>query len=131
MTAADTMNNAVLSWAKDTIPEIPEDTQVVVRVYANVKGIADACASNGIISHPSQVEEFVRGFTSVNSLSDFTNVGGLESVDGKIIGKCNNSISAQQLNTDHVQKRSSSTSTTTIAVTFCWVAVLAIAISVL
>jgi hypothetical protein len=87
-TAANTVNNAIFEWARNNITEVPEETKVVVRVYANVKGIAEACAKAGIVEHPSRVEEFVRGFTSSNPLSDIIDVGAAsDAVEGKIDGE--------------------------------------------
>lgn len=59
--------------------------QVVVRVYANLKGLADACTKTGLISSPAQLEEFARGFTRGKTLFDFVDVGyGKDRADGKV-----------------------------------------------
>lgn len=91
--AATTINNAIFEWARNNIAEVPEETRVVVHVYGNLKGIAEACAKNGMVDHPSRVEEFVQGFTSAHLLCDFIDVGfGKDAVEGKIHGESSNKV---------------------------------------
>lgn len=86
--AANAINNAVFEWARTNIPETPDEVQVVVRVYANVRSITDACVKAAIITHPSQMDEFILGFNSANPLFDFIDVGTAKNaVDGKVVGE--------------------------------------------
>jgi hypothetical protein len=86
--AANAINNAVLDWARINVPETPDEVKAVVRVYANVRSIADACAKAGIINYPSQLEDFVRGFTSTDPLFDFVDVGtAKDAADEKVVGE--------------------------------------------
>lgn len=67
--------------------DLPSDVKVVTRVYANLKGLGDACAKAGIIARPDIIEEFARGFTGSKQLFDFVDVGaGKDRADDKISG---------------------------------------------
>jgi hypothetical protein len=86
--AANAINNAVLDWARTNVPETPDEVKAVVRVYANVRNIADGCAKAGIITYPGQLEDFVRGFTSTDPLFDFVDVGtAKDAADEKVVGE--------------------------------------------
>ncbi len=88
-TAANAINNAVLDWAKKNVPETPDETKVVVHVYANVRDITEACFKAGTINNPSQMDNFILGFTSANPLFAFTDVGtGQNAADAKVVGEC-------------------------------------------
>ena len=87
--AAAKLHNAVIEWALSEIQECPADVKIVVRAYANVKGLGEVCTRAGIVDHPSRVEEFVRGFTCGNALFDFTDVGaGKDRAPAKIEREC-------------------------------------------
>ena len=67
---------------------MPSDIRIVVRVYANVKGLADVCTKADLITSPSMMEDFTRGFTRGKMLFDFVDVGyGKDRADGKVAGK--------------------------------------------
>jgi hypothetical protein len=117
--AANAINNAVLDWARTNIPETRDDAKVVVRVYANVRSIGDACVKAGIISHPSQLEDFVLGFNSAHPLFDFIDVGtAKDAADGKVVGEYNRLLEVCTFKTDSLQDRSSSFFTTITAATY-------------
>lgn len=70
------------------VVDCPADVKVVVRIYANLQGLATVCHRAGIVDHPGKIEEFARGFTRGKTLCDFTDVGpGKDRADGKIAGK--------------------------------------------
>ncbi|KAK3701203.1 hypothetical protein LTR37_015582 [Vermiconidia calcicola] len=82
---ASILHNAITDWAIEKVVEYPTDSKVVVRIYANLRGLADTCTRAGIVDHPAKVWEFARGFTSGKTLFDFTDVGaGKDRADGKI-----------------------------------------------
>ena len=86
--AATALYNKVKQWAIDNVTDCPTEAKIVVRTYANVKGLANACAQAGIVDSSMLVEEFVRGFTCGNQLFDFTDVGaGKDRADAKINGE--------------------------------------------
>lgn len=83
--AASHLCNRVTEWAQKNVQECPADAKVVVRIYANLHGLATVCFKAGIVDHPGKIEEFARGFTRGKTLCDFTDVGpGKDRADGKI-----------------------------------------------
>lgn len=86
--AATLLHNAVSEFASAEIQDYPEDTKIVARVYANLKGLGDTCVRAGIISSPDLLADFARGFTCGKTLFDFIDVGpGKDRADAKIIGE--------------------------------------------
>lgn len=72
--AAGLLWNAVMDhFQADT--GLPSDIRIVTRIYANVKGLGDVCKKSGILSTPSTIEDFARGFTGSKQLFDFVDVG--------------------------------------------------------
>lgn len=63
-------------------------SKIVTRVYANVKGLADACFKAGIVEKASTIADFTRGFNGSRLLFDFVDVGsGKDRADDKLIGE--------------------------------------------
>ena len=86
--AANAIKHAALDWARTNVPETPDEVKVIVRVYADVRGISNACTKAGIINHPSLLQDFVHGFTSCDPLFDFIDVGtGTDAADQKVVGE--------------------------------------------
>ena len=86
--AATVLQNAVQQWATDKVIEYPKDTKVVVRIYANLKGLADVCTKAGLVTSPNTIEDFFRGFTRGKPLFDFVDVGyGKDRADLKVSGR--------------------------------------------
>lgn len=84
--AAWLLKDAIKKWALQHDPELPSDYRIVVRIYANIKGLADVLVRAGVIKHNSELEEFARGFTRSDTLFDFVDVGGgKDRADVKII----------------------------------------------
>lgn len=72
--AAGLLWNAVMDhYQKDT--GLPSDIKMVARIYANLKGLGEVLKKSGIISMPSTIEDFARGFTGSKQLFDFVDVG--------------------------------------------------------
>ena len=90
MRAAAALHDAVAEWAAANVVDCDADVKVVVRVYASVKSLADAYIRSGVVTSPTQVEEFSRGFTRGNALFDFVDLGygkGGADADDKLAGK--------------------------------------------
>ncbi|KAJ4251090.1 hypothetical protein NW762_011742 [Fusarium torreyae] len=67
-----------------TVPHL----QVIVRVYANLKGLTQAYQTAGILSSGETLEAFVRGFNMGDPLCDYVDAGnGKECADEKVKGK--------------------------------------------
>ncbi|KAI9847009.1 MAG: hypothetical protein M1837_003365 [Sclerophora amabilis] len=83
--AAGLLQSAVKDYLHREFHDLPSDCKIVVRVYANVKGLAETCYKAGIVDKPSMVEEFARGFTRSRHLFDFIDVGsGKDRADDKL-----------------------------------------------
>lgn len=62
--------------------------QVVIRVYANIKGLAKTYKQVGVLSDASLFDEFVRGVNMGYSLCDYVDAGtGKECSDEKVKSK--------------------------------------------
>ena len=72
--AAGLLWNAVMDRFQ-TDAGIPSDIKIVTRIYANLKGLGDACKKSGILTTSSTIEDFARGFTGSKQLFDFVDVG--------------------------------------------------------
>ena len=72
--AAALLWNAVMDHFQ-TDTNLPSDVRIVTRIYANLKGLGDACRKSGILSTSSMIEDFARGFTGSRQLFDFVDVG--------------------------------------------------------
>ncbi|EMC98277.1 hypothetical protein BAUCODRAFT_419523 [Baudoinia panamericana UAMH 10762] len=83
--AATVLHSTVQEWAAVSIVDCPSDVKVIVRVYANIKDLADVCTKASILTSTVQLEEFARGFTRGKTLFDFVDVGyGKDRADGKV-----------------------------------------------
>jgi hypothetical protein len=73
----------------DTL-DVPINSRIICRIYANVSGLADVLARKGLIEDVAEFENFIRGFTRGKDLFDFVDVGtGKDRADKKIIGQSN------------------------------------------
>ncbi|KAL8649552.1 MAG: hypothetical protein Q9226_005528 [Calogaya cf. arnoldii] len=62
-----------------------ENTDVIVRAYANVRGLGKACVKNNLMKSTADLGLFANGFTGRHPLFDFVDVGlGKERADHKI-----------------------------------------------
>ncbi|KAL8639814.1 MAG: hypothetical protein Q9226_008823, partial [Calogaya cf. arnoldii] len=65
-----------------------ENTDVVVRAFANVRGLGKACVKNNLMKSTADLGLFANGFTGRHPLFDFVDVGlGKERADHKIRGE--------------------------------------------
>lgn len=75
-------------YVHNVIPDLSTDYKIVVRIYANLKGLGDVCHRAAILENPSTIENFARGFTGSKQLFDFVDVGiGKDRADDKISGR--------------------------------------------
>lgn len=72
--AAHLLHDEVKKWAVVSVKDLPPDTKIVVRIYANLKLLAESCVFAGVVGSPFAVEEFTRGFTSERKLCTFIDV---------------------------------------------------------
>lgn len=63
--------------------------QLVIKIYANVKGLAKIYKQAGVISDITVLDNFVRGLNMGYALCDYVDAGdGKECSDEKVKGKC-------------------------------------------
>lgn len=85
--AANQLWAAVREYSSRSFPNV-QSPKIVTRIYANVKGLAEACFKAGLVERSSLIEDFVRGFNCSRLLFDFVDVGsGKDRADDKIAGR--------------------------------------------
>lgn len=81
----------ILVRTKDYLKTLDVDLEgadIVVRAYANLKGLTKACVGKGLLSKDTDLSLFAHGFTERQALFDFVDVGaGKEGADNKIRSK--------------------------------------------
>ncbi|KAI9774907.1 MAG: hypothetical protein M1840_000123 [Geoglossum simile] len=83
--AGSILSYSLREFIQREMPYLSHDIRIVVRIYANTKGLARACALARIVESPSYVEQFAKGFTQSQPLFDFVDTGeGKERADYKI-----------------------------------------------
>ncbi|KAM0483242.1 hypothetical protein ACHAPX_002692 [Trichoderma viride] len=83
--AAGLLRKAIAEDIKTRYPSIPTNVQVVIRVYANLRGLSKKYRE--LMPDSASFEEFVRGFNTVHPMCDFIDAGcGKECADEKIKG---------------------------------------------
>ncbi|KAI9671490.1 MAG: hypothetical protein M1817_003541 [Caeruleum heppii] len=99
--AAGLLATTVRDYLQRDFQSIPSDCKIVARLYANVKGLAEACYFDGIVPSPAVIEDFARGFTKGRHLFDFIDVGsGKERADNKVSGRAHFLPSTQEARFD-------------------------------
>ena len=79
---------ATRNYIHQTISDLSSDFKIVARVYANLKGLGDACHKAAILDSSFSIDDFARGFTGSKQLFDFVDVGmGKDRADDKISGE--------------------------------------------
>ncbi|PGH01793.1 hypothetical protein AJ80_08959 [Polytolypa hystricis UAMH7299] len=82
--AANLLWNAIRDYAARNLPNLPSP-KIITRVYANLRGLAEASCKAGIIERPKQLDDFARGFNGSRRLFDFVDVGaGKDMADDKL-----------------------------------------------
>jgi hypothetical protein len=85
--AAGLLKQAVEEELRSSHPGIAHHMQVVVRVYANLKGLAKTYKETEILPPSAWFEDFVRGFNMGDPMCDYVDAGnGKECSDEKIKG---------------------------------------------
>ena len=85
--AAQLLRNAVLEYISIKIPCLPQDLEVVIKVYGNLKGLSRLYCDAKILDQREDFENFVRAFNMSHPSCDFIDAGnGKECSDDKIRG---------------------------------------------
>ncbi|PSN66424.1 hypothetical protein BS50DRAFT_554718 [Corynespora cassiicola Philippines] len=84
--AAAKLHSAISHYIAHEVNDIPVESRIICRVYANVEGLSEVLARAGAIENAGLFEDFVRGFTRGKIMFDFVDVGpGKDRADEKII----------------------------------------------
>jgi len=79
----------VRNWIEREEKDLPLNSRIICRIYANVRGLGSVLFKTGAIEATEDFEDFMRGFTRAKTLFDFIDVGaGKDRADEKIIGRC-------------------------------------------
>ena len=85
---ASLLKQAVEEELQSSVPSTAHHMQVIVRVYANVKGLAKAYKEMEILPESASLDEFVRGFNMGDAMCDYVDAGnGKECSDEKVKGR--------------------------------------------
>ncbi|KAF1998760.1 hypothetical protein P154DRAFT_523804 [Amniculicola lignicola CBS 123094] len=83
--AARQLKSSIVEYIRDHHPDVPVNVKVVIRVFANLAGLAKTCHEAGVYSSPVDLGYFVNGFNKEDALCDMVNAGdGKECADEKI-----------------------------------------------
>lgn len=86
--AAQLLRKSVSNYLKKQFSELQHDLDLVIRVYANVKGLGRTYFDAKILNQREHFDKFVRMFNMGHPLCDFIDAGnGKECSDDKIRGK--------------------------------------------
>jgi hypothetical protein len=85
--AASQLWGATNEYVQRALPHL-SSPKILVRIYANVKGLGDVLQKSSIIDRATLFEDFARGFNGSKLLFDFIDVGtGKDKADDKITGQ--------------------------------------------
>lgn len=85
--AAKLLRQAVFKYL-DQNSDFKHDTKIVIRVYANLRGLSKTYVDLGILPHINSFAEFVVGFNKAHPLFDFVDAGNhKEAADTKLKGE--------------------------------------------
>ncbi|KAJ0370075.1 hypothetical protein COL26b_010178 [Colletotrichum chrysophilum] len=83
--AAGMLRQTILDQLPELDPDMPHHSQVMIRVYANLKGLAKVYHDTQILKNVETLNDFVRGFNRGSYLCDFVDAGnGKECADEKV-----------------------------------------------
>lgn len=81
------LRQTILEQLPELDPDMPHYSQVMIRVYANLKGLAKVYHDTQILKNVETLNDFVRGFNRGSYLCDFVDAGnGKECADEKVKG---------------------------------------------
>lgn len=87
---ANMLRNTILESYNDLYGELPDDIEIICKIYANIAGLGKAMVRDGCIQNSEDLRNFALGFTQAKASFDFVDVGhGKERADSKIKGILN------------------------------------------
>ncbi|KAL9102458.1 MAG: hypothetical protein Q9163_002388 [Psora crenata] len=86
--AAQLLRSLVIDHVQSQVPDIQQNFDVVVYMYANVRGLAKAYGDAKVIQQRDDLERFIRGFNMAHALVNLIDAGnGKECSDAKLRGR--------------------------------------------
>lgn len=93
--AAKLLRRAVFNYLRYE-EDFKHDYRIVIRVYANLRGLSKTYADKGILPNTAAFSEFVLGFNKAHPLCDFIDAGNhKEAADTKLKGALSKQMSLQ------------------------------------
>lgn len=118
--SASLLKAIVQEELKSWDPSVPHHQQIIIRIYANLKGLAKTYTEMGLLPDPRVLEEFVRGFNMRDAMCDFTDAGnGKECTDEKMKGVLIQASATAVSHTKNHKQTSSSAWPTFIVGRYC------------
>jgi hypothetical protein len=91
--AAKLLRKAVFEYLRYNDADFKLDHKIVIRIYANLRGLSHTYAEKGILKNSSTFTDFVLGFNKAHPLCDFIDAGNhKEAADSKLKGRSNREI---------------------------------------
>lgn len=88
--AAKLLRRAVFDYLRND-PNFKHDHKIIVRIYANLRGLNRTYIEKGILPNTTVFTEFVLGFNKAHPLCDFIDAGNhKEAADSKLKGTRSN-----------------------------------------
>jgi hypothetical protein len=104
--AAKLLKRAVFNYLRHD-EDFKHDHRIVIRVYANLRGLSKTYADKGILPNTAAFFEFVLGFNKAHPLCDFIDAGNhKEAADTKLKGALSKRMSLQTVADFSLQKTS-------------------------
>jgi len=100
--AAAALHHAINEYVFSTVDDLPPETKVCVRIYADLEDLSRLFVQNGITSSP-KFASFTRGFIQYKALFDIVNVysQGRESIIDKVEGMRDSTLSLFRIMLTH------------------------------
>ena len=87
--AAIELHTGIHAYLTTNFPNV-NSPKSLTKIYMNVKGFGELCVRTGLVSDPSAILDFIRGFNETMSFSEIVDVGcGKNKAVDKIKGMSN------------------------------------------
>jgi hypothetical protein len=84
--AAELLSSAASEFVSQTLPHL-NNPKIVVRIYANVRGTAEALCKIGVIDKLALFDDFIRSFNTTRILFEFVDAGNRKDAVGDKVGE--------------------------------------------
>ncbi|KAF2794240.1 hypothetical protein K505DRAFT_275551, partial [Melanomma pulvis-pyrius CBS 109.77] len=95
--ASRLLKTSVREYLRTKHPEVPDNVEITIGVYANFGGLAYAYCDAQVIGDPTELENFANGFNNEDALCEFVNADGGKKYADELLK------AAFQMNFDNVQ----------------------------